>query len=135
MPSLKRHDGELVIDHRGSPGLTPEEAAACGMPGINVGEGTETGLATLGCNHCGGCVIVNPWRTRERAYCRHCDHYICDGCKAVSLLPGYEHRSIEELTNMITSGRWRIVGGTACNPVLEPTPVVGPEEASLILTP
>jgi hypothetical protein len=120
MSSLKRHDGELTIDHRASPGLTPEQARSVGLPGAPLGEGTSTGFATVSCSHCGGVWIVNPYRTRERPYCKVCDHYICDPCKAVSLQPGYVHRTIEDLTNMICSGNWRIAGGPASNPILVP---------------
>ena len=121
MPSLKRHDGELTIDHRASPGLTAEEARLCGLPGVQMGEGTCTGLATVSCSHCGGVWIVNPYRTRERPYCRACDHYICDGCKTASLQADYVHRTIDDLTNLIASGRWRIIGGPASSPIIVPT--------------
>ena len=36
--------------------------------------------ATLTCSHCQTILIVNPLRTRERAYCSSCDHYLCDAC-------------------------------------------------------
>jgi hypothetical protein len=68
MASLKRHEGYLMIDHRASPGL-PE-----------VPEGTLFEAALLTCSHCQLSMIRNPARTRERAYCTGCDHYICDRC-------------------------------------------------------
>lgn len=71
MASLRRHEGYLLIDHRASPGL-PE-----------VPEGTVFEAAVLSCSHCQRSLIRNPARTRERAYCHGCDHYICDGCAAV----------------------------------------------------
>ncbi len=37
-------------------------------------------LPTLTCSHCQGQVVMNPLRTRDREYCMHCDHFICDGC-------------------------------------------------------
>lgn len=111
MPSLKRHDGELMIDNRaaGTPAIP-------GMPGF----GNYAELPTMGCAHCGGVVVINPLRTRERAYCRKCDRYICDGCSLVTQKPGYEHRSFAELSDMVTSGRYTIIGGTACEPILAP---------------
>lgn len=40
-------------------------------------------MATYQCHHCNGTVVMNPNRTRERAYCRRCDGYICDNCALV----------------------------------------------------
>lgn len=45
-------------------------------------------IPTLTCYHCGCVVVLNPQRTRERAWCWNCDHYICDTCKLVSLQIG-----------------------------------------------
>jgi hypothetical protein len=36
--------------------------------------------ATFTCSHCQRVVVMNPDRTRERGYCRKCDHLICDEC-------------------------------------------------------
>lgn len=122
MPSLKRHDGELMIDHRFSRGLTAEEARAFGMPDIPLGEGGAVSLATVGCNHCGGVWLVNHYRTRERHYCKKCDHYLCDLCAAVTAQPNYVHRTISELTDLITSGKFTFApGSTTTNPILIPT--------------
>lgn len=71
MASLRRHEGYFLVDHRDSPGL-PE------VPG-----GTVFEAAVLTCSHCQTSMIRNPARTRERAYCAGCDHYICDGCAVV----------------------------------------------------
>jgi hypothetical protein len=71
MASLKRHEGFLMIDHRASPGL-PE-----------VPEGTLFEAAILTCSHCQVTMIRNPARTRARAYCTGCDHYICDRCAEI----------------------------------------------------
>ncbi len=38
---------------------------------------------TYTCSHCQRIVVVNPERTRERGYCRKCDHVICDECVAI----------------------------------------------------
>lgn len=40
--------------------------------------GTLEESATVTCSHCQRVVVLNPLRTRERHYCRKCDHYICD---------------------------------------------------------
>lgn len=113
MPSRKRFDGEVLVDNRAS-GDVP--------PGMGV-QGTYFGLPTLACRHCGGVWVMNPDRTRPREYCRLCDKYICDGCAAVAKKPGYLHRTIEDLTEMVTSGRYTIAGGTVCEPVIVPTGV------------
>jgi hypothetical protein len=33
--------------------------------------------------------VMNPLRTRDRAYCPKCDSYICDECEAVRVAAGY----------------------------------------------
>ena len=35
---------------------------------------------TYTCSHCHSVVVLNAARTRERAWCRSCDHVVCDGC-------------------------------------------------------
>ncbi len=113
MTSLKRHDGELQVDNRAS-----------GTPIPGWGNTTVGAAPTLGCKHCGGVVVLNPLRTRAREYCRLCDRYICDGCAAVTKKADYVHRTIDDLTDMVTSGRYRIAGGTVCEPILIPTGVI-----------
>jgi len=110
MSSLKRHDGELQIDNRATGGAVP-----------GFGNASNYSAPTITCCHCGGVVMLNPLRERPRNYCRKCDRYICDGCGAVTQQPGYQHRSFQELADMVTSGRYTIVGGTASDPILVPT--------------
>jgi hypothetical protein len=81
MRSKARHEGYLLIDHRASPGIDHATARMFGAP--CVGEGQMLEAPTFTCSHCNGVVIVNPDRRRERAYCRRCDHLVCDGCGAV----------------------------------------------------
>jgi hypothetical protein len=38
--------------------------------------------ATFTCSHCEAVVVKNPNRSRERTWCKKCDHYICDACGA-----------------------------------------------------
>lgn len=84
MTSQRVHEGYLHIDHRASPGITPEFIRASGKPGgVAVGEGTHYESATSTCAHCNAVVILNPDRSRPRNYCRRCDRYICDGCAAI----------------------------------------------------
>ena len=108
MSSLKRFDGELMIDNRAS----GEE------PPIFTGMGTNFSIPTLSCRHCGGVWAMNPMRTRAREYCKMCNKYICDGCFALSKTPAYVHRTIDDLSEMVMSGRYTIIGGSVCDPQL-----------------
>lgn len=103
MSSLKRHEGFLEIDHRASPGIPAEIARRIGLDPRFVGEGKRLEAATICCNHCGGGFLKNPDRKRPRYYCRTCDHYLCDGCKAESLMPGYVHQTKEQRLNAAMS--------------------------------
>lgn len=91
MSTLTKHDGYLMIDHRASPGIPPEVARQLGLDPHQVGEGKVLETSTLSCSHCGGVVMLNPARRRERAYCHKCDHYICDGCAFLAAQPTYMH--------------------------------------------
>lgn len=78
MSSLRRHEGELLIDHRDSPGVKPEDVGGY-RADVPFTQG-KFECATITCSHCQRVVLLNPDRSRERGYCRKCDHYICDGC-------------------------------------------------------
>lgn len=81
MSSLKDHAGYLFIDHRDSPGISPEEAAK--VPGaISSGKGELFEADVKMCSHCERAILLNPARERPRGYCQKCNHYICDepGC-------------------------------------------------------
>lgn len=82
MRSKRSHEGYLLIDHTNSPGLTEDILAPIGRSGPVVGEGQKFEAGVLTCAHCQRQVIINPLRTRDRNYCRKCDHYVCDepGC-------------------------------------------------------
>ena len=113
------HDGELMLDHRASPGFTPEQARALGLPPELVGEGKQMHAPTLGCPHCGGHVVLNPQRKRPRAHCYKCSQYICDSCAGVMRNPDYVHRNFNEIREMVCSGRWELHGTTGL-PLLVP---------------
>lgn len=74
--SKRSHEGYLLIDHRNAPGNDAAEAARAGVPFVPGGALFES--ATITCAHCHAVVVLNPLRTRERGYCRRCDHYVCD---------------------------------------------------------
>lgn len=76
---IKRsQEAYILIDHRNSPGITPEFARKTGTPCVGAGETFES--AMIVCCHCGSDVILNPDRSREREWCRICDAYSCDSC-------------------------------------------------------
>ena len=115
-------DGELFLDHSASPGISAEKARQMGLPPELVGEGCRMYAPTLGCPHCGGHVVLNPMRTRERANCYTCNAYICDGCAITMRNPNYVHRTFAQIAEMVQSGKW-IVSGSPCNPTLIKTGV------------
>jgi hypothetical protein len=82
MFSKRELEGYLEIDHRESPGITPELAAKVGRGTIPVLAGTIFKAATYNCSHCEALVVINPKRTRTRGYCPKCDRYVCDLCEA-----------------------------------------------------
>lgn len=87
------NQGELLIDHRNSPGITPEFMRANNLSGPCVGAGRTFESGLKNCTHCGTDVIMNPLRVRERQWCMRCDAYICDGCGLLRKLGGYEHKT------------------------------------------
>lgn len=68
MSSLARTAGELLIDHRASPGTT------------EVPEGKLLEVATYTCSHCCAVVVMHARRTRPREVCLRCMAIICDPC-------------------------------------------------------
>jgi hypothetical protein len=112
-----RKFGEIMVDHRASPGLTEQQARRFGYEPSQVKEGALFEAATMTCVHCGTIVIRNPLRVRERATCLRCNDYICDLCDAERRKPDYVHYSREAVTDMLHSGRWS-KSGTDVQPVL-----------------
>lgn len=97
--SKRELEGYVRIDHRDSPGFTPDQAMAAGRGFLcdQIGPGKLFEAPTYYCTHCQRTVIINPDRTRARAYCSKCDHDICDWCGAAAKAPGYVHRSWAEI--------------------------------------
>jgi hypothetical protein len=100
MTSKLNNQGELVIDHRNSPGIDPEWARARGVTGPVVGAGKTYESGLLNCRHCGGDVIMHPQREREREWCWVCDAYICDPCAFLRKM-GAEHVTHREVLEKI----------------------------------
>ena len=80
MKNKRSKEAYVMIDHRNSPGITPEFVRDNNLNAPAVGAGSVFESAMIVCTHCGADVILNPNRTREREWCFSCDGYICDGC-------------------------------------------------------
>lgn len=96
MKTKRRQEGWLMIDNRNSPGV-PDQVMHRVSPELPPGSGRgllET--ATVSCSHCQKQVIIRPDRERERAYCRSCDHYICDECAVILRVTGV-HRAFAQV--------------------------------------
>lgn len=103
MASLTRFEGYLLVDHSSGPGLTEEQARACGYTHDFhlLRGGKQFEAATITCHHCGMGYIKNPERVRPRAHCRPCDHYICDFCDIERNEPGYVHMPFKQKADLI----------------------------------
>ena len=95
MNSKQSQEGWLYVDHRFTPGVSDDVQQAAGLP-VGTGRGLFE-AATITCSHCQTVVVKNPFRTRERAYCAKCDHYLCDNCGAIRAANGGECRSFKQL--------------------------------------
>src|SRR5690242_5306951 len=88
MKSQRSKECYLLIDHRSTIG--PD-----GMPGA------LQEIPLYVCSHCQAQVVVNPLRTRDRAYCPKCDHVICDKCEAARVASGGNCRTFNQLIEEI----------------------------------
>lgn len=82
-------EGELLIDHRNSPGVPVELLTAAGLP-IEAGRGIYEGPIYT-CGHCqrGVTVIVKAFGLREKRYvCSGCRKVLCEGCAREKTLTG-----------------------------------------------
>lgn len=99
---MPKQMGEIVIDHRASPGLPEDIARAAGYDPWLCREGKVYEAETLTCSHCRGTVVKNIFRTRERHYCTKCSgHYICDACAFLASQPDYTHTPFEKKAALI----------------------------------
>lgn len=102
---LKDLEGELLLDHRNSPGVPVEMLRQAGLPDI-AGRGLfEAPIYT--CGHCqrGVVVIVKAFGVREKRYvCSGCRKVICEGCAREKALTGickpFEARVLEQLAQL-----------------------------------
>lgn len=89
--------GYVYLDHSASPGLPEWFARKHGYDPEQVAEGSVFEADTYGCPHCGGVVVKNPLRTRERAICFKCNTFICDTCAAVMRDADYKHQTFVQI--------------------------------------
>lgn len=85
MHSKRSLEGVLLIDNGHAP--TPAHPS---RNFIGAGSAGRLEVPMLTCSHCHAQVVVNPLRTRERHYCRKCDHYLCDQCAVIATVNGGE---------------------------------------------
>lgn len=89
MKTIRELEGELLIDHRNSPGVPAELLHAAGLP-TEAGKGVyEAPIYT--CGHCqaGVFVVVAAFGAREKRYvCRGCSHVLCARCAQEKVLTG-----------------------------------------------
>jgi hypothetical protein len=84
--SLRSHEGYFMLDHTQTENVPDSLVISVGLP-AGAGKGLFE-APTYTCSHCQAIVVLNPKRNRERAYCRGCDHNICDGCGAIRAQTG-----------------------------------------------
>ncbi len=99
MITQKSKESYLFVDHRASPGLSPEMARRMGYPAGSVSEGKLLEIATLRCCHCRTHNIKNPDRIRPRETCFKCNHYVCDFCYIEMQHPDYVHNPFDKFVD------------------------------------
>lgn len=104
--SERSDEGYLMVNHKNSPGLSPEfllelQKAFPGEDTLppNRGHGMFE-APILKCTHCQGMIIVNPLRDRRRERCPSCFRYICDKC-ALNMKLGLECKPFEKVIEEI----------------------------------
>ena len=88
MFSKRSREAYVLIDHRNSPGISQEfvQANRLDVPAVGKGQTFESAMAI--CHCCGGDIILNPDRTREREWCMEHDAYMCDRCALTRKMTG-----------------------------------------------
>lgn len=126
LKSLKRHEGYLMVDHRAGGGLTEQQAILSGYDPKHCRAGRLFEAITNTCSHCGGAWVINPLRTREREYCKSCDHYICDGCHAESQMPHYVHIPFAKKVELTLEAASRAETSGALASIFQPQHIIAP---------
>lgn len=116
-----KNEGYLFVDHRASPGIPEDKARLMGYEPSQVAEGKVLEAATIQCFHCNAILVINPRRTRERAYCMACNGgYICDLCDAERRKPDYQHLPFRKVVDLVATGEVTAVS-LGVRPLLIPT--------------
>lgn len=106
MKTKRSAEGVILIDHRNSPGLTEEFMRANKLDGPAVLAGHTFESALVVCHSCQRDVVLNPNRSRPKAWCRKHDAYLCDLCDQRRAASGGEcvpaEQKIEELFRKIS---------------------------------
>ena len=95
MRSKQSQEGYLLIDHRATH------------------SGSLFESATVTCSHCQRQIVLNPNRSRDRAYCPKCDHYICDSCELTRVQTGGTCKTFKQIVDETyeLASRGLIIGG------------------------
>lgn len=95
-----------MTDHRHGVPVPDDIVRAAGLP-AGAGRGLFE-APTFTCKHCQRIVVMNPDRTRERHFCKGCDHLICDECAAIKAITHqcrtYEQHAEEVLLKSTSGG-------------------------------
>lgn len=80
MRTKRSDEAYILIDHRNSPGVSQEfiRDHKLDTPAVGAGQVFESAITV--CHSCGGDVVLNPNRSREREWCMIHDAYLCDRC-------------------------------------------------------
>lgn len=114
--------GYLTVDHRASPGIPADIAIKLGLKPADLAEGTFFEADTLGCKHCGGVVVKNPYRVRDRTYCQKCSGgYVCDWCSIAMQSPDYVHIPFKQFADVVKNlGEKGIILGSPLDLIHKP---------------
>lgn len=89
--SLSSHSGYLIIDHKDSPGIKPEdipERLRSSTQPVGAGQVYETDVQH--CTHCQRAIVLYIVNKKNdiRDYCSYCHHYICRSCAKILKITG-----------------------------------------------
>jgi hypothetical protein len=88
MRTKRTNEAYVLIDHRNSPGISQEFVHKNRLDAPAVGSGQVFESAIVVCHCCGGDIILNPNRSRQREWCMVHDAYLCDRCALTRKLTG-----------------------------------------------
>lgn len=107
------------MDNRNSPGVPDELLVPQGFaPGSGQG---KFEAATYTCPYCEYVVVLNPKRTRARAYDKHTNHYICDGCDHKLNVLGLDLKPMKQIADELQN----LQAKTGVSSVVFHSPVIG----------